>query len=58
MCFFWKVPDLTGLKVGVPEVSLLGSAKYSDINHHLWNTGVHSEILEMSVGQTERGQET
>lgn len=39
ICSFWKQPDLAGLIAGVPEVSLLASAKYSDINHHLWNAG-------------------
>lgn len=47
---FEKVPDLTGLEAEVPELSLLGPAKYSDISHPVWNAGIHSEVLEMLVG--------
>lgn len=49
---------MTGLEAEVPEVSLLGPAKYRDVGHPVWNAGIHSELLEMFVGQMEKGHET
>lgn len=50
ICSFWKQPDLAGLIAGIPEVSLLASAKYTDINHHLWHAGFGTVYWTNGIG--------